>query len=127
MRVEVKTKNAPQPIGPYAQAVKAGDFLFISGQGAIDPNTKTVVTGDIEAQTKQTLENIKEILFAAGLSLERVVKVTIFLQRMEDFARMNSVYGTYFSINPPARTTVQAHLPILSALVEIDAIAYYRK
>lgn len=127
MRVEVKTENAPQPIGPYAQAVKAGNFLFISGQGAVDPTTKTVVTGGIEAQTKQTLENIKEILLAAGLSLERVVKVTIFLERMEDFARMNSVYGEYFNINPPARTTVQAHLPIPSALVEIDAVAYYQK
>jgi 2-iminobutanoate/2-iminopropanoate deaminase len=126
MRVEIKTKNAPQPIGPYAQAVRAGDFLFISGQGAVDPNTKTVVTGEIEAQTKQTLENTKEILLAAGLSIERVVKVTIFLKRMEDFARMNVVYSTYFNVNPPARTTVQANLPIPGALVEIDAVAYCR-
>jgi 2-iminobutanoate/2-iminopropanoate deaminase len=127
MRVEVKTKNAPKPIGPYAQAVKAGEFLFISGQGAVDPKTKTVVAGGIEAQTKQTLENIKEILFAAEQSLERVVKVTIFLQRMEDFAGMNVIYSTYFNVNPPARTTVQANLPIPGALVEIDAVAYCRR
>jgi len=126
MRIEVKAKNAPQPIGPYSQAIVAGDYLFISGQGPIDPDTKKAITGDIEAQTKQTLENIKEILQAAGLTFEKVIKTTIFLKEMEDFTRMNAVYATYFKVSPPARTTIQANLPIPGALIEIDAVAYFR-
>lgn len=121
----VRTEKAPLPIGPYSQAVAAGDFLFISGQGGLDPKTKTVVSGDIETQTRQTLENIKAILYAAGLSLEKVVKVTVFLKDMKDFKKMNDVYSTYFGANPPARTTVQAQLPLVNGIVEIDAIAYF--
>lgn len=121
----VRTEKAPLPIGPYSLAVAAGDFLFISGQGGLDPKTKTVVSGDIETQTRQTLENIKAILYAAGLSLEKVVKVTVFLKDMKDFKKMNDVYSTYFGANPPARTTVQAQLPLVNGIVEIDAIAYF--
>ena len=120
----VETEKAPLPIGPYSQAVRAGDFLFISGQIGVDPKTKAIVNGDIEAQTKQTLQNIEAILGAAGLSFEKVVKITVFLANMKDFRKMNDVYGTYFKTNAPARTTVQAQLPVADALVEIDAIAY---
>ena len=121
----VKTDKAPLPIGPYSQAVRAGDFLFISGQVGVDPKTKTIVNGGIEAQTRQTLQNIAAILGAAGLSFEKVVKVTVFLADMKDFRKMNDVYATYFKTNPPARTTVQAQLPVADAVVEMDAIAYF--
>jgi 2-iminobutanoate/2-iminopropanoate deaminase len=120
----VKTEKAPLPIGPYSQAVRAGDFLFISGQVGVNPKTKTIVNGGIEAQTRQTLQNIGAILDAAGLSFEKVVKVTVFLADMKDFRKMNDVYGTYFKTNAPARTTVEAQLPVGDAVVEIDAIVY---
>lgn len=121
----VETEKAPLPIGPYSQAVRAGDFLFISGQIGVDPKTKAIVNGNIEAQTKQTLQNIEAILGAAGLSFEKVVKITVFLANMKDFRKMNDVYGTYFKTNAPARTTVQALLPVADAVVEIDAIACF--
>jgi 2-iminobutanoate/2-iminopropanoate deaminase len=121
----VKTEKAPLPIGPYSQAVRAGDFLFISGQIGLDPKTKTIANGSIEAQTRQTLQNIGAILGAAGLSFEKVVKITVFLADMKDFKKMNDVYATYFKTNAPARTTVQAKLPVADAVVEIDAIAYF--
>ena len=120
----VRTEKAPLPIGPYSQAVKAGDFLFISGQVGLDPKTKTIVSGGIEAQTRQILQNMGAILGAAGLSFDKVVKVTVFLADMKEFRKMNDVYGTYFKTNPPARTTVQAQLPVTDAVVEIDAVAY---
>jgi len=121
----IRTEKAPLPIAPYSQAVKAGDFLFISGQVPIDPKTGKVVIGDIAIQTKQTLENIKAILGAAGLSLKDVVKVTVFLKDVKDFKRMNETYGTYFKEDPPARTTVQAQLAMEELLIEIDAVAYF--
>jgi len=120
----VKTEKAPLPIGPYSQAVRAGDFLFISGQVGVNPKTKRIVNGGIEAQTRQTLQNVGAILDAAGLSFEKVVKVTVFLADMKDFRKMNDVYGTYFKTYAPARTTVQAQLPVADAVVEIDAIAH---
>lgn len=120
----IRTDKAPLPVGPYSQAVKAGDFLFISGQVPIDPNTRKVVMGDIAIQTKQTLENIKAILSAAGLSLKDVVKVTFFLKDIKDFRKMNETYGAYFKEDPPARTTVQAQLATEKMLIEIDAVAY---
>lgn len=123
MRV-VKTERAPRPIGPYSQAMRAGDFLFISGQVGMNPKTRTIVNGGIEAQTRQTFINIKSILDAAGSSFEKVVKVTVFLEDIKDYKKMNDVYGTYFKTNPPARTTVQAQLPVSDAIVEIDTIAY---
>jgi 2-iminobutanoate/2-iminopropanoate deaminase len=119
-----KTNRAPAPIGPYSQAVKAGSLLFISGQGPIDPKTGKKVAGDIKEQTRQVLENIKGILEAAGLTLENVVKVNVYLKNMSDFPKMNEVYKEYFKENPPARTTVQATPPD-DIDVEIDAIASY--
>jgi 2-iminobutanoate/2-iminopropanoate deaminase len=119
-----KTNRAPAPIGPYSQAVKAGSLLFISGQGPIDPKTGKKVAGDIKEQTRQVLENIKGILEAAGLTLENVVKVNVYLKNMNDFPKMNEVYKEYFKENPPARTTVQA-TPPADIDVEIDAIASY--
>ena len=121
----IKTDKAPLPVAPYSQAVKAGDFLFISGQVPIDPKTGKAVMGDIAIQTKQVLENIKSILGAAGLSLKDVVKVTVFLKDVKDFKKMNETYGTFFKEDPPARTTVQAQLAMEELLIEIDAVAYF--
>jgi len=118
----VKTDKAPLPISCYSQAVKAGGFLFISGQAPLDPKTKKLVKGGIAAQTKQVLENIKAIAEAANSSLSNVVKMTIFLKNIEDFKQMNDVYCTYFVKDPPARTTVQAQLPMPEMLIEIEAI-----
>jgi 2-iminobutanoate/2-iminopropanoate deaminase len=123
MREIISTKTAPQAIGPYSQAIKANGLIFTSGQIAIDPLTQQVVTGDVGAQTEQVLLNVAEILKAAGSGLEKVVRTTVFLKDMNDFAAMNQVYGTYFNSAPPARSTVQvARLP-KDVLVEIDTIA----
>jgi 2-iminobutanoate/2-iminopropanoate deaminase len=123
MREIVSTKDAPQAIGPYSQAVKANGFVFTSGQIAIDPSTQQVVAGDVAAQTERVLRNLSEILEAAGSGLGKVVRCTVFLKNMNDFAAMNQVYGKYFSSAPPARSTVEvARLP-KDVLVEIDVIA----
>jgi 2-iminobutanoate/2-iminopropanoate deaminase len=123
MREVVSTKDAPQAIGPYSQAIKANGFVFVSGQVAIDPATQQVVTGDVAAQTDRVLRNLSEILEAAGSGLGKVVRATVFLKNMNDFAAMNQVYGKYFSSAPPARSTVEvARLP-KDVLVEIDVIA----
>ncbi|HTW58125.1 MAG TPA: RidA family protein [Terriglobales bacterium] len=123
MRQLISTKDAPQAIGPYSQAIKANGFIFTSGQVAIDPATQQVIAGDISAQTDRVLRNLSEILEAAGSGLGKVVRCTVFLKDMNDFAPMNAVYGKYFSSAPPARTTVEvARLP-KDVLVEIDAIA----
>jgi len=123
MRDVVSTKDAPQAIGPYSQAIKAGDFVFSSGQIAIDPATSNVIQGDIAAQTDRVLKNISAILAAAGTSLERVVKTTVFLKNMAEFAAMNEVYARFWKSAPPARSTVEvARLP-KDVLVEIDVIA----
>ena len=122
MKTIVATDNAPQAIGPYSQAIQYGDFLFVSGQIAIDPKTGSIIEGDIEAQTEQVLKNISAIIAEAGLSLRNTVKCTCFLKDMNDFVRFNSVYETYFSESPPARETVEvARLP-KDVLVEISAI-----
>ena len=119
----VATKDAPQAIGPYSQAIKVGGFLFTSGQIAIDPATSQVIEGDIAAQTERVMKNLAAILKAGGLSLQRVVKTTVFLKSMGDFATMNEIYGKYFRDNPPARSTVEvARLP-KDVLVEIEVIA----
>ena len=123
MKQLVRTPNAPQPIGPYSQGVKAGNFLFVAGQGGADPKTGTMAEG-IEAQTRQTLANIKGIVEASGFSMRDVVKVSIFLKNMDDFKKLNEVYKTFFPEDPPARTTVEAKLPAQGMLIEIDAIAY---
>jgi 2-iminobutanoate/2-iminopropanoate deaminase len=123
MREAISTKDAPQAIGPYSQAIKANGFVFTSGQIALDPATQQVVTGDVAAQTDRVLRNLSEILEAAGSGLGEVVRSTVFLKNMDDFAAMNQIYGKYFSSSPPARSTVEvARLP-KDVLVEIDVIA----
>ena len=120
----VATEGAPQAIGPYSQAVIAGGFLFSAGQIALDPATMEVVPGDVRAQTERVMANLAAILAAAGSSLGRVVKTTVFLADMGDFAAMNAVYSEFFGDIRPARTTVQATLPAHGSKIEIDCVAY---
>jgi 2-iminobutanoate/2-iminopropanoate deaminase len=123
MRDVISTKDAPQAIGPYSQAIRANGFVFVSGQVAIDPATQQVLGGDIAAQTDRVLKNLSAILSASGSGLEKVVRSTVFLKNMADFSAMNEVYGRYFNVKPPARSTVEvARLP-KDVLVEIDVIA----
>ena len=119
----ISTDAAPRAIGPYSQAVRAGGFLFLSGQIALDPRTEQLVGSDIKQQTRRVLENAKALLQAAGSSLNRVVKCTVFLADMNDFGAMNEEYGSFFQEEPPARTTVAASRLPRGALVEIDVIA----
>src|SRR5579863_7689750 len=107
MREVISTKDAPQAIGPYSQAIKANGFVFVSGQIPIDPTTQQVITGNVGAQTDRVLRNLSEILEAAGSGLGKVVRTTVFLKNMSEFAAMNQVYGKYFSSAPPARSTVE--------------------
>lgn len=123
MREEVRTEKAPQPIGPYAQAIRVGNLVFTSGQIPLDPETGQLVSGGIEQQTQRVLENLKAVLEAAGTSLERVVRTTCFLANLDDFPAFNQVYARYFGEHPPARTTVQAARLPAGALVEVDCIA----
>jgi 2-iminobutanoate/2-iminopropanoate deaminase len=123
MREVISTKNAPQAIGPYSQAIKANGFVFVSGQIAIDPSTQQVITGDVAAQTERVLSNLSAILDGAGSSLSKVVRSTVFLKNMDDFAAMNVVYGKFFSAAPPARSTVEVSRLPRNLLVEIDLIA----
>ena len=123
MRDVIATKDGPAAIGPYSQAIRANGFVFVSGQIAIDPVTNTWSPGTWRIQTDRVLKNLSGILAAAGTSLEKVVRATVFLKNMGDFAAMNEVYGSYFNIAPPARSTVEvARLP-KDVLVEIDVIA----
>lgn len=118
----LQTDKAPQAIGPYSQGIHAGNLVFTSGQLPINPKTGEL-ENDIQAGTRQSLENVKNVLESAGTSLDKVVKVVIFLRDMNDFAAMNEVYGTYFPTNPPARSAVQvARLP-KDAVIEIEAMA----
>jgi 2-iminobutanoate/2-iminopropanoate deaminase len=119
----VSTKEAPDAIGPYSQGVKVGNLLFLAGQAAIDPNTNQMISGSIEEQTKQVLENLNAVLRASGMSMENVVNTTVYLKDLNDFGKMNAVYGTYFKDKPPARATVQVARIPRDALVEISAIA----
>ena len=123
MKREIKTKKAPQAIGPYSQAIEANGFVFASGQIAIDPSTGELSTGTVEEQTRLVLNNLKAVLEAAGTSLDNVVKCTVFLQDMSDFSKMNTVYGEFLKPPYPARAAVQvARLP-KDVKVEIEAIA----
>ena len=123
MREVIATNDGPKAIGPYSQAIKANGFVFVSGQVALDPATQQVVPGAVAAQTERALQNLAGILKAAGTSLDRAVKTTVFLKNMSDFAAMNEVYGRHFTQAPPARSTVEvARLP-KDVLVEIDVIA----
>ncbi|HSP15991.1 MAG TPA: RidA family protein [Thermoanaerobaculia bacterium] len=123
MRKSVVTPRTPRPIGPYSQAARFGNFVFVSGQLGVDPETQSVVSEDVRAQTEQALKNIAAALEATGSSLRNVVRCGVFLKDMRDFASMNEVYAKFFVSDPPARTTVAvAGLP-RDVLVEIDAIA----
>ncbi len=123
MREVIATKDAPQAIGPYSQAIRANGFVFVSGQVAMDPATQQVMGGGITEQTDRVLKNLAAILTAAGSSLEKVVRSTVFLKNMGDFAAMNEVYGRYFNSSPPARSTVEAARLPKDVQVEIDVIA----
>ena len=123
MRDVILTDRGPKPIGPYSQAIRTNGFLYVSGQVALDPKTGEIVGSDIRQQTERALENVKGILEAAGSNMHHVVKTTVFLKDMNEFAAMNEVYTKYFTLAPPARSTVQvARLP-KDALVEIEVIA----
>ena len=123
MKEVITTDRGPQAIGPYSQAIRANGFLFVSGQIALEPGTKQLVEGNIAVQTERVLQNLKGIVEAAGSSLEKVVKTTVYLKDMSEFAAMNEVYARYFTANPPARATVEvARLP-RDVRVEIDLIA----
>src|ERR1043165_9367495 len=123
MREVVATINAPKAIGPYSQAIRCGEMIFCSGQIALDPVTNTVIEGDVSAQTERVLKNLSAVLWEAGSNLEQVVKTTVFLKSMNDFAAMNEVYGRFFAKQPPARSTVEAARLPKDVLVEIDVIA----
>jgi 2-iminobutanoate/2-iminopropanoate deaminase len=123
MKKIIKSENAPNPVGPYSHAVLAGNILYTSGQVGIDPKTNKLVVGDIKDETRQTLMNLKSILETAGASMSNIVKVTIFLKDMNNFAAMNEVYGTFFESGFPARETVQVvRLPV-DANIEISVVA----
>lgn len=117
------TDKAPKPAGPYSQAIKIGEFLFISGQIPIDPKTGKIVEGGIKEQTRQVMENIKAIVEAAGYTMNDIVKVFVFLRDLNQFPQFNEEYAKYFKEKPPARTTVGAKIP-KNALLEVSAIAY---
>ena len=123
MREVIETRNAPSKIGPFSQAIRANGFVFVAGQVPVDPESRTVVAGDILVQTRRVFENLSAILDAAGSSLQKVVRVGVFLKNMEDFGRFNELYERYFPSEPPARTTLEAARLPKDVLVEIDAIA----
>ncbi|HKN84863.1 MAG TPA: RidA family protein [Pyrinomonadaceae bacterium] len=123
MREQIQTKNAPAAIGPYSQAIKAGGLVFVSGQIPIDPETGEFVAGGIAEQTERVLKNLTAVLEAAGSGLDKVVKTTVFLADMKEFAAMNEVYARFFSSAPPARATVEAAGLPRNARVEIEAVA----
>jgi 2-iminobutanoate/2-iminopropanoate deaminase len=119
----VATDRGPKAIGPYSQAIRANGFVFLSGQIPLDPKTQQVIEGGIAAQTERVLENLKGVVEAAGSSLQRVVKTTVFLADMDEFAAMNEVYARYFVSHPPARSTVEVSRLPKNVRVEIDLIA----
>ena len=122
-KIPIQTAQAPVAIGPYAQAVRAGNLLFVSGQIPLDPATGQMVAGDITVQTERVLKNLAAILEAAGSKLARVLKTTVYLRDLEDFGKMNAVYAKFLGEDPPARATVQAARLPRDAAVEIDLIA----
>ena len=122
-REVIATERAPQAIGPYSQAVRYGGLVFPAGQIALDPATGQIVEGGLEAQTRQVMENLKAILEAAGSSLDNVLKTTVFMVNLDDFGKMNAIYGEYFTQAPPARSTVQVAALPRGALVEVECVA----
>lgn len=123
MREVITTNQAPAPIGPFSQGIRAGGFIFVSGHVGIDPQTRTLVEGGVREQTERTIRNLQAVLEASGASLQSVVRCAVYLRNMSDFAAMNEVYATFFSSQPPARTTIEVSRLPVDALVEIDAIA----
>jgi 2-iminobutanoate/2-iminopropanoate deaminase len=123
-RQNINTSGAPQPIGPYVQAVRAGDLLFISGQLPLDPTTGSLVRAGVRAQTRRVIENLKAITEAAGGNLGSLVKVTVYVKMMDDFTQVNEVYAELFAANPPARMVVESSRLPKDAQVAMDAIAY---
>jgi 2-iminobutanoate/2-iminopropanoate deaminase len=122
-REVISTDKAPAAVGPYSQAVRTGDFVFAAGQVAIDPAAGKLIEGDVAAQTRQALTNLSAVLEAAGSSLDRVVKTTVFLKDINHFKTMNAVYAEFFPSDPPARSAIEVAALPLGALVEIEAIA----
>jgi 2-iminobutanoate/2-iminopropanoate deaminase len=122
MKEIISTDRAPAAIGPYSQAVRAGGFVFLSGQIPLDPATGQMIVGDIEAQTRRVMDNLAEVLAAAGTSFEKVVRTTIYLTDLGDFAKVNAIYGERFPKQPPARATVQVSALPRGANVEIDLV-----
>jgi 2-iminobutanoate/2-iminopropanoate deaminase len=123
MRTAIVTDQGPKPVGPYSQAIVEGGFIFVSGQGPLNPQTGTRELGDVRSETKRTFENVRAILQAAGSSLEHVVKCNVYLRDINDFAAMNEVYASFFSAPFPARTTIQAGALPGGIAVEIECIA----
>ena len=120
----ILTDHAPKPIGPYSQAIQAGPWVFCSGQIALDPKTGTLLATDVESQTVQVLDNMKAVLAAAGCGMEHVVKTTIFLKSMNDFPKVNEIYGKYFTGVTPARSTIEVSRLPRDVVVEIEAVAF---
>lgn len=123
MKKVIQTENAPKAIGPYSQAIEANGFVFVSGQIPLDPKTGIITTGDIREQTRRVMDNGKAILAAAGIVMSDVVKSTIYLKNIGDFAAVNEIYGSYFPSDPPARATVEVSKLPKDVDVEIDFIA----
>ena len=123
MRKAIVTEQGPKPVGPYSQAIVEGDFIFVSGQGPINPGTGSLELGDVRSETKRVFENVRAILEAAGSSLGQVMKCNVYLRDIKDFAAMNEVYATYFSAPFPARTTIKAGALPGGIAVEIECIA----
>ena len=124
MKKKISTEKAPKPLAKYSQAIIAGNFIFVSGQVAINPSTGKAESGDIKVQTRRVMENINAILKAAGAGLENIVKVNVYLADVKLYKEFNEVYGEYFDDIPPARTTVATMLPGKDFLIEMDVIAY---
>ncbi|MBM4054871.1 MAG: RidA family protein [Planctomycetes bacterium] len=122
-KIVISTKKAPAAIGPYSQAIKAGSFVFVSGQIPIIPETGEILQGDVRVQTRQVLENVKNILAASGTSLDRVVKTTIFMKDLNDYAAINDVYKEFFQNEPPARAAVQVSRLPKDVAIEIEVVA----
>jgi 2-iminobutanoate/2-iminopropanoate deaminase len=120
----VRTEGAPAPIGPYSQATRLGNLVFVAGQGPVDPATKALAASDIQGQTRQTLKNVQAILEAAGSGLAHVLKTTCYLRDMNEFQQFNQVYAEFFASEPPARTTIQAARLPMDISVEVEVIAY---